>query len=178
MNLYFRLLRILWKCFRVKKQHPLQAAVLTFRCWPLDCDFNGHMTNARYPALMDLGRTFLTAQAGILYKSYRKGYFAIATGLEINFLREIKPFRTFELHTRLIGWDEKYWYIEQEFRDGERLLANAMVRGLFVHKGRKVAFEEINQLLDEPAYAPTLPEKAIAWRELQQLKKTAGTNER
>ena len=68
MNLYFRLLRILFKCLFASRSGVLEECRIRYRAWPLDCDINLHMTNARYFALCDLARTYYLGQVGVLVK--------------------------------------------------------------------------------------------------------------
>ena len=140
MNLYFRFINLLVSLFYIKQRPPMDESVMKFRAWPLDCDYNMHVTNARYLSFMDLGRTHLIGQAGMLKLVYKKKWLPIATSVEISFFREIQPFQRFYLHSRLVAWDEKYWYIRQEFKSGDKLHAVAMVRGLFVKGRDKIPF--------------------------------------
>ena len=58
MNLYFRLILVFIKSLFAGKRNPLEASVVHFRVWPLDCDVNLHLTNSRYFAFADLGKAF------------------------------------------------------------------------------------------------------------------------
>jgi len=177
MNLYFRLLKQLLFLFLIKHKPPLEESVMKFRALPFDCDYNMHMTNARYLSFMDLGRTHLTKQAGILTQVYKKKWLPIATSVEISYFREIKPFQRFYLHSRLISWDEKYWYIRQEFNSGDRLHAVAMVRGLFVKGKKKIPFQEIVNLIDDSISAPLEPHTVTTWKALLDAKKEIKTRD-
>lgn len=177
MNLYLRLLKLALQLIFGQKSMSLDTTVMTFRAWPHDCDFNMHMTNARYLAMMDLGRTQLLGKAGVLGAIIKKKWMPVANAIEITYIREIKPFQRFTLHSRLLAWDEKYWYIEQKFMRGEKLLALTMVRGLFLKGRRKVAFDEVAALLDTPPMRPEMPGRVTAWKNLLQEKRKASLDE-
>ena len=171
MNLYFRFLKLLISLFFLKQKPLLDKSVMTFRAWPLDCDINLHLTNARYLSFMDLGRTHLIGQSGLIKKIHQKKYLPIATSVEISFFKEIKPFQKFQLHSRLIFWDEKYWYSEQQFKSGEKLHAVATVRGVFVKGREKIPFQKIVNLVDETISTPEEPQTVTAWKALLEAKK-------
>ncbi len=171
MNLYFRFIKLLISLLGIKHKPPLEESVMTLRAWPMDCDYNMHVTNARYLSFMDLGRTHLIGQAGIFKQVFKKKWLPIATSVEISFFKEIKPFQKFYLHSRLIAWDEKYWYIEQQFKSDGKLHAVAMVRGLFVNGRKKIPFQDIIYLLDDSITAPDEPQTVIAWKTLLAAKK-------
>lgn len=177
MNLYFRLLKMLVRfLFFSKYKHPLDTSIMPFRALPLDCDYNLHVTNARYLSFMDLGRSHLTKQAGILSAVYKRKWLPIATSVEISFFREIKPFQKFFLHSQLITWDEKYWYIRQDFKSADTLHATAMVRGVFINNRKKVPFQKVVDLLDSSIQAPEEPATVTAWKRLLEAKKELNLN--
>ena len=171
MNLYLRLIRIIFKMLFAEKAHPLETSKLCFRAWPHDCDINLHMTNARYLALMDLGRTFLIGQMGLLSKIFKRKWLPVVSSIEISYFREIKPFQKFQVHTLLLDWDDKYWYIGQKFFYKETLLASAMVRGIFMKDRRKIAFPHVVELVDAHIKKPTTPDPVYAWKNLLEEKK-------
>jgi len=173
MNLYFRLLKLAFQLIFGKKTDQLEPTVMTFRAWPHDCDLNLHMTNARYLAMMDLGRTQLLGRAGLLRKIFKRKWMPVANAIEITYIREIRPFQKFTLHSRLLGWDEKYWYIEQKFRRGETLLAVTMVRGLFLKGHVKVPFDAVAGLLENPPAMNGLPARVLSWKALLAEKRKA-----
>ena len=173
MNLYIRFIKLIFKIIFAKKRSPLDKSVLIFRAWPLDCDIYFHLTNARYPAFMDLGRTLLLGQAGIIGKLLKNKYLLIPVSSEISFIREIKPFQKFELHSQLITWDDTYWFVDQKFVSGDILHAHATIRGLVLKNGKKAPFQEVLDLLDQHYDPPQTPERILAWQTLLEEKKKA-----
>jgi len=131
MNLIFRLiLQLITSRFR-PRQAVLDAAVLRMRVWPTDLDINLHLTNSRYLALMDLGRIELLLRLGVMGKVLKRRWLPVVSIATLRFRREINPFERFTLHTRLIGWDEKWFYMEQRFETARGVAAIGIVKGLF-----------------------------------------------
>lgn len=171
MNLYLRLLKLLFLLPFVRRRALLDSGHITFRVWPTDCDINLHLNNGRYLTFMDLGRTHLLAQVGLLGKLLQHRWTPVLTAAEINYLRPIQPFQKFDLSTRLLTWDDKYFYMEQRFVAGGQLRAVALVKGLFLHRGKPVKNRAILAALDLDSAAPDMPEVVRHWNGLAVLKK-------
>lgn len=131
MNLIFRLIRQLITSRFRPRQGVLDPAVLRMRVWPTDLDINLHLTNSRYLALMDLGRIELLLRIGVMGKVLKRRWLPVISIATLRFRREIGPFERFTLHTRLLGWDEKWFYMEQRFETGRGVAAVGIVKGLF-----------------------------------------------
>jgi acyl-CoA thioesterase FadM len=171
MNLYLRLLRLLLLLPFVRRRALLEPGRIGFRVWPTDCDINLHMNNGRYLTFMDLGRVHLLAQIGLLGGLVRRRWAPVLSAAEINFIRPVNPLQRFDLVTRLLTWDEKYFYIEQRFVAGGRLCAVAMVKGLFLHHYSRVESRSVLELLGLDLAAPDMPEVVRHWNDLSTLKK-------
>ena len=107
MNLYLRLLCVLWKIWRLPRKDLFEESRVAFRVLPTDCDINFHMNNGRYLSLMDLGRLHLMAQIGLLRVIVRRRWGAALAAAEVNFIRQLAPFQKFDLITRVVTWDDK-----------------------------------------------------------------------
>ncbi|WP_299489811.1 thioesterase family protein [uncultured Shewanella sp.] len=172
MNLYFRLFWLLaWRSRRCGEIDFLGTSRISYRALPSDCDINFHLTNSRYPAFMDLARTYMLAEMGLLSRFIKLGWMPIVNAVEFTYIRDIKPLAKFEIETKLVGWDEKYFYIEQRFVSNKGLHCIVHVRGVFVCKGKQVP---IDSMLKEVGYeqtTPALPAEVLKWKDFLQLKK-------
>lgn len=171
MNLYLRLLWLLWRLRSVQRRGLFEESRVTFCVWPNDCDLNLHMNNGRYLTFMDLGRVHLTAQSGLLREAWHRRWMPVLAAAEITYLRSLKPFTRFDLVTRLLTWDDKYVYLEQVFeRDGE-LCAHAYVKGVFLARGVRVPNTELLQAIGYSGEAPPMPEALQHWAALTESKR-------
>ncbi len=150
MNLYFRMMRVLLRIFFEKKEDdPLSHFDIAFRVWPFDLDINMHMTNSRYPAWMDLGRIYMMGRTGLMGTSFKNGWFPVVGNVEIKFIRSIQPFAKVILRTEIHNVGEKYFDIRQTFLCGDKPVAIAHVKGLFLNKKKeKIPPAEILGSLD------------------------------
>ncbi|MDP9195328.1 MAG: thioesterase family protein, partial [Pseudomonadota bacterium] len=116
-----------------------------------------------YLTIMDLGRIRLIGRCGMLKIALRKKWAVMLGGATIRFRRPLPPFRKYLLKTRLMAWDDKWFYIRQTFElpDGT-VAATALVRGLFRARGRSIPPVEALQALPGggPSPSPPLPPEA------------------
>ncbi len=138
---------------------------LAFRVLPNDLDYNVHMNNARYLALMDVGRVDLILRTGLWRAMWNHRWQAVIAGSLIRYRRPLRPFQRMELVSRLIGWDERWFYIEHRIAAGTVLACQSMVRGAFIGSEGMVAPAQMAGALGDLSVAPELPGWIAAWRE-------------
>ncbi len=171
MNLYLRLLKMmLLALFTGPRLGAFDESRIRFRCWPSDLDLNRHMNNGRYLTLMDLGRMDLTLRSGLIRAMLQKRWNPVAGGVTIRYRRPIRPFEKFEVRTRLLGWDEKWFYMEQRLMGQEGKLASvALIRALFVGPAGTVPPGEVGKAMGNDGPSPGLPESVLAWKKSEEL---------
>eukprot|EP00980_Cylindrotheca_fusiformis_P009893 scaffold2189_cov116-Cylindrotheca_fusiformis.AAC.13 len=106
-----------------------RAAIIPFRCLPMDVDPYMHMNNSRYLVYAELARWRTFPVTGLVHRSYSKeGLFFILAECDVKYMREIRPFQKFVISTTLtIGEEDKWIYYHHHFlehpddvRDGEQ----------------------------------------------------------
>lgn len=158
MSLYFRLLAVLLSFFfRRRRLQPLETSILKLQVLPSDLDVNLHLNNGRYHVMMDLGRFDLMLRMGLVEKSLRERWMPVVADVKMRYRYPLEPFQHFELHTRMAGWDRKWFYLEQRFERQGRLCARALVRTAFVSKGRTLNVEEVIDAMGMDVEHPDLP---------------------
>jgi len=163
------LLRTLWKGLTLRFRPPLEplgTSVLRFRVWPNDLDVNVHMNNGRFLSVMDLGRFDLTFRTGLGRAMLRHRWMPLVGGVTIRYRRSLDPFESYDLHTRLLGWDAKWFFLEQRFlKGGGELAAEGVVRALFRGKTGNVPVADVLRDMgyDGPDLPP--PEAIRRWAE-------------
>jgi acyl-CoA thioesterase FadM len=163
MNLFFRLLRIILRArhYRAGTFQPLEDARLWFRVWPTDLDFNLHMNNARYLSLMDLGRVDLLNRLGLLRLAFRGRWFPVLGAVVIRYHRPLLLWNRHELISRVAGWDEKWFYLEQRFERQGKPIATARVKGLVRGPAGSLPTPEILEQIGVRMASPPLPPEML-----------------
>lgn len=169
MNLYFRLLILLLKlCWLPKQNDPLAPAMINMRVMPNDLDIYMHVNNGRYLSIMDLGRLHLMAVTGLLRPIQKQKWAPLLGSVKIHYLKPLTLFQEFTMSTQTVYWDEKWIYLEQKIQRNGELCAVALLKILFIGKGRKIAPQMILDLLPNPPKRPELPHTIKLWLEAEQ----------
>ena len=164
MNLYFRLIWLLIRLpFMGKLKDPLSDSHLFMRVWPFDLDLNFHVNNGRYLTMMDLGRIHLTGLNGMLWFCLKRRWMPVIGSAKIHFLKPLNCFNVFKLTTKVVYWDEKWFYIEQSFYRNDELYVTALVKGLFTSRQGKIAPDQIISALNLDVTKPQMPESIARW---------------
>lgn len=171
MNLYFRLIALIFRSFLMAKATEVKRWERNFRVMPWDCDINLHMTNSRYIALQDLARTYAIAELGILGKMVKEKCLPILGAQEITYIKALMPFQKFTLSTQLLYWDEKYYYMAHRFESKGKLYATSMIRGVFVQNGKVVPTEKVLEMANMQVESPIISPEIEAWKNLLEEKK-------
>jgi len=162
-------LRTLWKALTLKLRPPLDplgTSILAFRVWPNDLDVNVHMNNGRFLSVMDLGRFDLTFRTGLGRTMLRNRWKALVGGVTIRYRRSLDPFEAYELHTRILGWDAKWFYLEQRFlKRGGDLAAEGVVRALFRGREGNIPIAEVLSQMGYAGPSMEVPEAIRRWAE-------------
>ncbi len=167
MNLIFRLLCVIFGAWRRPKMEMEDVSELDFRVWPLDLDLNLHMTNSRYLALMDLGRTDLILRSGTWAAMRREKLGVVLAGAAMRFRRPLSPFARFTLATRLLGWDERWLYVEQVFSGPQGVSCTAVMRAAFVKGGKLMPPGPVLEAVMPGLVKMNPPAWAVEWAEVE-----------
>lgn len=108
---------------------------INYRVLPTDIDFLMHMNNGRYLSYMDLARVDLIKRIGMSEVFKRHGIYAVVASNTMTYRKSLNLFQAFTIESRLIGTDERNFYIEQRFVVSGEIYARGIVRGRLLVKG-------------------------------------------
>jgi acyl-CoA thioesterase FadM len=131
-----------------------------FRVMPTDLDVLRHVNNGVYLSLLDLARTDLMIRSRLLGPLRARRWFPVVTAESIRFRRPLTLFQRFQVETRVLGWDDRSFYIEQRFLRGDDVVAAALVAGRFLGPDGSVAPADVVALAGLEPVSPPLPEWA------------------
>src|SRR4051812_9404391 len=83
------------------------------RVLPNDLDINFHMNNSRYLALFDIAGVGFVIRVGLGLYIAASSWRPLIGGRIIRFRFGLRPFERFTLLTRILCWDDKWFYFEQ-----------------------------------------------------------------
>ena len=162
MNLIFRLIWVILTARGRGKMGAVDEGRFSLRCWPNDLDTNMHMNNGRYLTIMDLGRLDLILRTGLWRAMRERKWYPVVAAEKITFKRSLNAFETFELTTQVIGWDEKWLYIEHRMERGGKVMAQAVIKGLFLGPDGKVAMADLVGAIGHDPLSPEMDPNVVA----------------
>lgn len=165
MNLWFRLFRMLLRRPWRKPATGFDTTVVRMRVWPFDLDLNRHVTNGRYFSLADIGRMDFVLRTGAFRVALRHKAVPIVGDTWGKFRRELRLFEPFEIHTRLLGWDDKWVFMEHRFVSQRRVVGVVVMRGLFRSARGTVPPLEFSREMGLPEAPPPMPPWLRSWSE-------------
>lgn len=147
------------------------TSIVRFTVLPNDCDLNFHLNAGRFVSFTDVARIELLGRNRMLTCVLRRGWRPIVGGALVRYRRSILPFERFDIRTRIVGWDEKWFYIEHVIEKDGVFCADSYVRALLRKKGGNVTPSEVLALVGmEDAESPALPELVVGWRAAEDVR--------
>ena len=92
----------------------------------------------------------------------------------ITYRRSLPLFSKFELTSRLVCWDEKWFYIEQTFTGEQGLVAVGWVKGMLRDERGSVDPGMVIERVASGVVSPPMPEAMATWNELTREKLAGG----
>ena len=138
---------------------------LSLRCLPVDLDGFLEMNNGRILTLYDIGRFGLSIRVGLWDVLKREGWGLVVAGSTVRYRARITGLQRFELRTRLLGWDARFFYIEQGMWRGETCCNHALLRTGVTQRGRLTPVADVARAMGVSGTSPDLPGWALAWAE-------------
>lgn len=164
MNLFFRLLWLTLRSRFGPRLSPWATARTSFRVVPTDLDVLRHMNNGVYLSILDLGRTDLMMRSGLATKIKQAGWYPVVAGQTISYKKSLQLWEAFEVQTRILGMDERSFFLEQTFVSGDKVCARAVVQARFLRRsGGSVPVAELIELVGGTPADLELPEWVAQW---------------
>lgn len=141
--------------------------------WPQDIDFNLHMNNARYLSVMDYARMHLLARCRLLEHAIRSRWQPVVGAVWMTYRRSLPLFSAFTIASRLICWDDRWFYIEQRFIASEGLAAAGWVKGMLRGAHGSINPQEALERVVPGVVSPPMPDTIVQWNKLTREKLNA-----
>ena len=144
--------------------------------WLNDVDLNLHMNNARYLNVMDYARTHLLARTGLLEHILRSRWQPMVGAVWMTYRRSLPLFSSFAIASRLVCWDQRWFYIEQIFTGREGLAAVGWVKGILRDADGGIEPQRVLEGIAPGLVSPPMPDRIATWNELTRENLQAGAS--
>lgn len=132
------------------KAHFNEKTTISMRVLPTDLDILMHVNNGVYFSFMDFGRWDMIFRNGVYDAAMKRGWYSVVAGETIKFKKSLELWDKFELHTEIVGYDDKYFFIQQKFMMKEALMASGLVKVRFLkRKGGTVSPQEVMDIFKD-----------------------------
>lgn len=168
MRLRLRLLYLILASFWRSQLRVLEESVLSWRVLPNDIDIT-KITNDRFIALMDLGRMDIAFRVGLIKTMFRHKWVPLATFDTIRFRYPLKLFQKYQLHTRIIYWDNHTFYFQQQFKRRGRVAATGYVCATLLGPEGPVPPKDVLAEIGQSVSRPEKPEIVCKLEEMDLL---------
>jgi len=109
----------------------LATTTIRLRVWPNDLDLYRHVNNGRYLTLADLARMDWFLRTGVYAAARHHQAYPVIGDAIAKFRRDLRLFDRFEIQTRMMGWDDRWGFLEHRFVRAGRIIGMVAIRGVF-----------------------------------------------
>ena len=160
---FFRMAKELWVFRHAEALPVLGLHTSHHRCWPWDLDPWRELNNGRTLTLYDLGRIPLGQRTGLHRVLAANGWGMTVAGSSVRYRRRVRMFDRLVMQTRCIGWDARFFYMEQSMWHGADCTSHALIRSAVTSAAGIVAPALVLDRWGQPAASPALPDWVQAW---------------
>ncbi|KAL0134428.1 hypothetical protein PUN28_001308 [Cardiocondyla obscurior] len=167
VNYFVRIiLTVLWGRLFEKKKKLFDTTTIYGICTTQDVDLVlKHMNNARYLRELDFARFHYYDRSGIYGGVAKRGGGAVQGASTIRYRRAIPIFTPYKVTTKLIYWEDKHFYIEQQFISLTDNFIRAVVLSRQTVTGLKIPVEEIITEIEPGTRRPEPTKDLQLWLE-------------
>lgn len=169
MNLLWRFLLVFFISRFHTKLSLFDEGKIAFHVLPTDIDLLMHMNNGRYFSFMDLARLNFMRRNNAFSQFSKHQIYPVITAEMIRFKKSIHLLQRFVISSRMLGWDDKCFYVAHDFRVNNKICAVSVVQARFLHKRGPIDTKQVLHLLGEPHPSPPLPHWVKTWQAADQL---------
>jgi len=152
----------------------LEEDRMRMRVLPNDIDINLHLNNARYLSQMDYARTHLLARTRLLEHIIHSRWRPLVGAVWITYRRSLPLFSAFTIASRMVCWDDRWFYLEQIFTGSKGLAAVGWVKGVLRDAHGNIDPQTVIEAVAPGVVSPPMPESMAAWNDLTREKLAGG----
>jgi acyl-CoA thioesterase FadM len=160
---FVRMLKELWTGHRAPPLGLTDTHISHHICWPWDLDLWAELNNGRTLTLFDLGRIPLAVRTGLADMLRRRRWGITVAGNTTRYRRRVRMFDRLEMHSRCIGWDDRFIYMEQSMWRDSECTSHMLLRSAVTSAKGMVPPSEVLADLGVKMESPILPDWVMAW---------------
>jgi len=151
--------------------------ILKLRAGIFDIDTFGEVNNGRQLTLMDLGRYDMAVRTGLMKVVRKKKWGLVIGGSSVRYRRRIPFLKRFELHSKVIGHDGRWFYFLQEMWRPKNICSSALIKAGVVSKGGLIPATEVLKEFPKSNWNGELPSWVQAWIDAESQRPWSGNGQ-
>ncbi|WP_420858019.1 acyl-CoA thioesterase [Marivivens marinus] len=163
----YPVIRMTWQMWKTRKSPKLPfdgTHISTHYCLPWDLDIFWELNNGRTLTLYDLGRIPLGHRTGLIDALRRRGWGLTVAGSSPRYRRRIRAFEKITMKSRGIGWDDRFFYVEQTmWKTNGDCAGHVLIRSAATGPNGIVPPTEVVAEMGLDPISPPLPDWVTAW---------------
>lgn len=160
---YIRMAKELWTFRNAPKLSILEPHISSHRVWPWDLDPWRELNNGRTLTLFDLGRIPMSVRMGFDTVAKANRWGITVAGNSTRYRKRVTVFQKLTQVCRVLGWDDRFVYLEQSFWRGDDCTAAMLLRSAFTSKAGLVPPATVLTALGQNTQSPPLPDWVQSW---------------
>ncbi|EFN73471.1 Uncharacterized protein C8orf55-like protein [Camponotus floridanus] len=167
VNYFVRIIgTVLWGRLFQKKKKLFDTTTIYGICSTQDVDLVlKHMNNARYLRELDFARFHFYDRSGIYAAIQKRKGGAVQGACTIRYRRAIPIFTLYKITTKLIYWEDKHFYVEQQFINLTNNFIHAVVLSRQTVTGLKVPIDDLIAEIEPETRKPEPTKELQLWLE-------------
>lgn len=160
-------IRMMKELFITRNAPPMELTethISYHRCWPWDIDLWMELNNGRTLTIYDLGRIPLAKRTGLITVLRENKWGLTMAGVTVRYRRRIRTFEKIEMRSRVVGYDDRFVYLEQSMWKANGECANhALYRSAVTDKNGIVTSDRVMAKLNKDASGLKTPQWVQNW---------------
>ncbi|MEN9969877.1 MAG: hypothetical protein RLZZ229_85 [Actinomycetota bacterium] len=123
------------------------------------------MNNGKFLALFDVSRYDLALRSGTWQLWKKLGWYPVVVAETITFRKSLMPWQTFDMQSKVIGWDDQAFYFDQRMVVDGEIYTQGIVRVRFLKRSRGIVTpaEVLDVTHEFEGGTPVLPDWVKRW---------------
>ena len=92
---------------------------------------------------------------------------AAGRSVTVSFRRALNPFHRYELRSRMLCWDDRWFFMEQRFTRRGQLAAYGLVKIQFSSRGGRLNPQQVVSATGSALESPPVPQAVLEWQDAE-----------
>ena len=160
---FFRLLLSYLRIIGHPKLGPDDIFTSFHRIMPWDIDVFGELNNGKTLTIMDLNRLPFGSVMGLTRAIRENQWMLTMAGVSVRFRKRVKMFNRVRITCKVVGRDERFFYLEQTMWLGDEAAHNALYRAVVYNNEGIVPTEKLGKAMGLDDWNPEMPDWVQNW---------------